>query len=165
MRHLLFVMCAVGCAATAAAQDSGPRPFITAELTAARLIDGATRSTSIGFDASVGGPSVRGFQLFGEFGQGFGVGNGNPASYATGGVRHSWPSLWRFRPYVDTGAGVARMAFDGQRALVPLFSVGAGSHVRLTRHFTLDAGYRIHRFFGDADGRRAHPTLGLGVTF
>ena len=166
MRNVVLVVGVIACAATASAQDPAPRPFLTGEVMAASLTaEGGSRTIILGYDAAIGGPSLGGFQLFGNFGRGFGVNRNNPEGYATAGVRHSWRSLWRFRPYVDAGAGAARMAFDDRRQMVPLFSAGLGSHVQLTRHLTLDAGYRRYRYFGAADSARGRPTLGFGVTF
>jgi opacity protein-like surface antigen len=174
MRNVLLVMGLIACTATASAQgpaqqpakDTAPRPFLIGDVSAASVtVDGGSPTTILGYDATIGGPSLRGFQLVGNLGRGFGVNRSHPEGYATAGVRHSWPSLWRFRPYVDAGAGAARMKLDGQRPMVPLLSAGLGAHVQLTRHLTLDAGYRVYRYFGDADSSRGRPTLGFGVTF
>lgn len=152
-------------AAPAAAQD-GTQPFITASPSVAVIRHpGVDRSIDVGFDATIGGPSVHRFQTFGTLGAGPGIGRANPQWYGTAGVRHVWPSVWRFRPYADVSAGVARMRFDGRAPLTPMAGFGAGVHLPIGPLFTVDIGYRVHRFLGDADRTRAYPALGFGLTF
>lgn len=166
MRHLLRGFGVLILGATAAAAQDAPKPFITASPSVAVIRHpGTERTINVGFDATVGGPSLHRFQTFGTAGKGVGIGTWNPSWYATGGGRYAMPTLWRFRPYVDGSVGVARMAFNGERPLTPLVSTGFGVHLPIGQLFTLDVGYRAQRFLGNADNTRRYPVLGFGMSF
>jgi hypothetical protein len=164
MRNTLIIILVLGCGATAAAQDPGPRPFVVGELVAASANDPAGPSRMFGFEMTVGGPSWRAVQWFGQGGRIFDVVPGFERApmmwYGAAGARFATRSLWRFHPYADLSAGVARG--DGG---IPLAGVALGSQVHLGMHITVDLGYRVQRFFGNADATRARTFLGLGMTF
>jgi hypothetical protein len=165
MRHILCIVCVIGCAATGAAQEPAPSPFVVADIqVASENRAGGGRSTTLGFETTIGGPSWRGLQLFGQGGRIFDV---KPSFdklptlwYGAAGVRLTPRSLWRFRPYADTSTGIARMGMT-----MPLVGAALGVQVDLGKRVTVDVGHRVQRFFGDVNTTRGHNYLGLGVTF
>jgi len=48
---------------------------------------------------------------------------------------------------------------------MPLVNMAAGAELHLGQHFTIDAGYRVQSFFGDAHVGRPGPRLAFGVRF
>jgi opacity protein-like surface antigen len=100
--------------------------------------------------------------------------------YGGAGARYFLPSLWRLHPYAETSAGVARMSSDMQplestgastddvfrvNNTVPLAGLAGGVQLHVGRRFTVDAGYRAQRFFGEADTTRKQPYVAFGVRF
>ena len=86
--------------------------------------------------------------------------------------------MWRLHPFAETSAGLAHISSevyslsglapvpDGEvRNTVPLASLSAGVQLQLGRRFTVDAGYRAQRFFGEAEATRRNHYIALGVRF
>ena len=164
MRIILSIGLVLGCVATAAAQDPAPRPFVIGELSAIAASDPAGPSRTFAIEATVGGPTWGHVQWFGQGGRIFDVEPGFARKpmmwYGAAGARYGTRSVWRFRPYADLTAGLARTDSN-----VPLAGFALGSQVNLGKHIAVDLGYRVQRFFGTADATRARTFVGLGATF
>jgi opacity protein-like surface antigen len=188
MRPLLLAACMLAMAGTASAQDDEPRPFVSAEPSfrwTNRELTGV--GTTAGIDVKAGlrpwgwvQPLVQGGRLIDVtpsalVRQSAGPGFAPQTStwFATAGLRFLPPKLWRFQPYADAGWGVARMHSEVETGanpfhltqVVPASTAGAGVDFRVARHFSIEAGYQLHNFFGDASVRRRGPRLGFGVRF
>jgi hypothetical protein len=188
MRPLLLAACVLAVAGPASAQDAEPRPFVSAEpmwRSTNRELTGA--GSAAGVDVKVGlRPWGRVQPLF----QGGRLLDVTPAGlirqsiappfarqtstwYGTAGLRVLPPNVWRFQPYAEAGAGVAHMNSEVETGanpfrvtqVVPVSTMGIGAELRVGRHFTIDAGYQLHTFFGDANVQRRGPRLGFGVRF
>jgi hypothetical protein len=186
MRPILLAACVLASTGTALAQDGQPQPFLSTELSArATKLDGV--EPAVGFDVTFGARSWRGLQPIVQGGRlidvtpadlirrssGPGFARQTNTWYGAAGARFGLPGAWRFQPYAEGSAGVAHMDSEVEtganpfhvRQVVPLSTFGVGVDVRFGRHFTIDAGYKVQRFFGDADVMRRAPRLRFGVRF
>jgi opacity protein-like surface antigen len=189
MRSLLLAACVLSMAGPASAQDDEPRPFVSAEpmfRSTNRELTGV--GNTAGVDVKVGLRPWRGIvqPLF----QGGRLIDVTPALlirhsfeppfarqtstwYGTAGLRVMPPNVWRFQPYAEAGGGVAHMNSEVEtganpfhvKQVVPVSTAGIGVDFRIGRHFTIDAGYQLHNFFGVASVQRRGPRLGFGVRF
>jgi len=188
MRPIVLAACVLASAGTASAQDAEPQPFLSTELSARgtnREFTGV--GPTVGLDVTFGARSWRGLQPIVQGGRlidvtpadlirrSFGPGFARQTStwYGAAGARFGLPGAWRFQPYAEGSAGVAHMDSEVETGanpfhvtqVVPLSTVGIGVDVRFGRHFTIDAGYKVQRFFGDADVMRHAPRVRFGVRF
>ena len=165
MRSIMLFVSLLGCAASASAQYASPPRFVTVEVAPAHgdaQWDG--RTTNIGFDATVGGPTWRRVQLFAQGGRILDQVSDLPGAsttwYGAGGARVALGSVWRLRPYTDASVG-----FANSGGPAPLLGAALGTRLMVGRGFSVDGGYRLQRFFGNADYNHPRPYLGFGVTF